>query len=211
MDCGDLIAICRVSPGGVLWVLMTSPTSMLVPDHCVREGQHLILMIHEREVIYLVFGRNFQANVTISIINLSHMCAYSAILRLKIINDKSIEAIELSKIPRDIWTRVALSEIIACTDFRRGDVVQRSPISWSYLGYGAYRIYIGEWSDRYGHIYIYIFLGRGQEIIGKTLFCLIFFNFLQSTLRKDVCTLLLMKPAFYFWTYFLFKHLFGFP
>ena len=41
------------------------------------------------------------------------MCAYSAILWLKIINNKSIEAIELSKIPRDIWARVALSEIPA--------------------------------------------------------------------------------------------------
>ena len=30
------------------------------------------------------------------------MCAYSAILRMKIINYKSIDAIELSKIPRDI-------------------------------------------------------------------------------------------------------------
>ena len=131
----------------------------------------------------------FLGHVTISIINLSHMCAYSAILRLKIINDKSIEAIELSKIPHDIWTRVALSEIIARTDFRRGDVVQRSPISRSYLGYGAYRIYIGEWSDRYGHIYIYIyiFLGRGQEIIGKTLFFLIFFiSYSQHCLRMCV-------------------------
>ena len=53
------------------------------------------------------------------------MCAYSAILRLKSMNNKSIEAIELSKIPRDIWARVALSEIIPRTDFRRGDVVQR--------------------------------------------------------------------------------------
>ena len=69
--------------------------------------------------------------------NLSHMCAYSAILQLKIINNKSIEAIELSKIPRDIWGRVALSEIIPRTDFGRGDVVQQPPISRSYLGYWA--------------------------------------------------------------------------
>ena len=112
----------------------------------------------------------------ISIINLSHMCAYSAILRMRIINN---EAIELSKIPRDIWARVALSEIIPHTDFRQGDVVQRSPISRSYLGYWAYQICIGEWLDHYGYthtyIYIYIFLGRGQEITGKTLFFLIFF------------------------------------
>ena len=47
------------------------------------------------------------------------MCAYSAILRLKIINNKSIEAIELSKIPRDIRARVALSEVIPRTDFGR--------------------------------------------------------------------------------------------
>ena len=54
------------------------------------------------------------------------MCEYSASLRLKIINNKSIEAIELSKIPRDIWTMVALSEIIPRTDFRRGDVGHQS-------------------------------------------------------------------------------------
>ena len=40
------------------------------------------------------------------------MCAYSAILWRKIINNKSIQAIELSKIPRDIWAMLALSEII---------------------------------------------------------------------------------------------------
>ena len=66
------------------------------------------LMIHEREVIYVVLWK-LAGNVTISIIDLSYMCAYSAILRLKIINKKSIKAIKLSKIPRDIWARVALS------------------------------------------------------------------------------------------------------
>ena len=82
-------------------------------------------MIHEREVINLAGAwEKFAGNVTISIINLSHMCAYSAILRLKMIN-KSIEAIELSKIPIDIWARVALSEIIPRTDFRRGDVAHQ--------------------------------------------------------------------------------------
>ena len=74
--------------------------------------------------------------------NLSHMCAYSAILRLKIIHNKPIEAVELSKIPRVIWGRVALSEIISHTDFGWDDVVQQPPISRSYLGYWAYRIYI---------------------------------------------------------------------
>ena len=70
------------------------------------------LMIIEREVINLSGAwEKFVGNVTISIINLSPMCAYSAILQLKMIN-KSIEAIELSKIPRDIWARVVLSEII---------------------------------------------------------------------------------------------------
>ena len=54
------------------------------------------------------------------------MCAYSASLRLKIINNKSIEAIELDKIPRDIWAKVALSEIIPRTDFRRRDVGHQS-------------------------------------------------------------------------------------
>ena len=145
--------------------------------------------------------------------NLSHMCAYSAILRLKIINNKSIE---LSKIPRHIWGRVALSEIIPRTDFGRDDVVQQPPVSRSYLGYWSYRIYIGERSDRYGYIYIYLFihlffLGRWQEIIGETLFFFSFLYFPQPTLLKDMCFLPLMKPDFYFWTYFLFKHLFVFP
>ena len=90
--------------------------------------------------------------------NLGHICAYSAILRLKIINNESNEAIELSKIPCDICARVALSEVIPRTDFGRGDVVQRSPISRSYLGYWAYRIYVGEWSYRCGYIDIFIYL-----------------------------------------------------
>ena len=68
------------------------------------------------------------------------MCAYSASLRLKIMNNKSIEAIELSKIPRDIWARVALSEIIPRTDFRhrRGDVGHQSvDLTWNtgHVGY----------------------------------------------------------------------------
>ena len=166
--------------------------------------QHL--MIYEREVIFAL-ERNLKAMLR----NPSHMCGYSAILRLKIINNKSIAAIELSKIPRDIWGRVALSVIIPRTDFGRGEVLQQPPISRSYLGYWAYRIYIGERSDRYGYIYIYLFfLRRGQEITGKTLFFSHFY-FPQSTLLEDMCILLLMKPVFYFWTYFLFKHLFGFP
>ena len=45
---------------------------------------------------------------------------------MKIINKKSIEAIELSKIPRGIWERVALSKIIPHTDFGRGDVACNS-------------------------------------------------------------------------------------
>ena len=181
---------------------------MLVPDHCFCKGQHSTFDDSWTRSYLRDVWEKFAGNDTISIINLSHMCAYSANLRLKIINNKSIEAIKLSKIPRDIWARVALSEIIPRTDFRRGDVVQRSPISRSYLGYWAYRIY--RWMVGPLWIHMYFFLGRGQEITGKTLFFLIFY-FPQSTLPKYVCILLLMKPAFYFWTYFLFKRLFGFP
>ena len=103
------------------------------------------------------------------------------------------EAIELSKIkiPRDIWARVALSEIIPRTDFRRDDVVQRSPISWSYLGYWAYRIYIGEWSDRYWYIYIFFSSGGGRRLPVKPYFFLCLY-FPQATLLKDVCILLVM-------------------
>ena len=55
------------------------------------------------------------------------------------------------------------TEIIARTDFRRGDVVQRSPISRSYLGYCAYRIYIYRWmvGQLWIHICIYIFSSGG--------------------------------------------------
>ena len=114
-------------------------------------------------------------------------------LRLKIIYNKSIEAIELSKIPCDIWGRVALSEIIPHTDFGRRDVVKQPPISRSYLRYWAYRIYmyiyiyiyiyIGGRSDRYGYIYIYIYIyififpGAGA---GDYRWNLIFFSFFIS-------------------------------
>ena len=144
--------------------------------------------------------------------DLSHMCAYSAILRLKIINKNlSRWSSPGDRAEQDTtWHlgRVALSEIIPHTDFRRGDVVQQPPISRSYQGYCTYRIYIGEWLDRYGYMYIFIFPRARQEITGETFFFLFFFP--QSKLLKDMCILLLMKPAFYFWTYFLFKHLFGF-
>ena len=88
------------------------------------------------------------------------MCAYLAILRLKIINNKSIEAIELSKIPRDIWGRVALSEIIPAQISVGVMLCNKPPISRSYLGYWAYRIYIyiSERSDRYGYIYVCIYI-----------------------------------------------------
>ena len=83
---------------------------------------------------------------------------------------KSIEAIELSKIPRDIWARVALSEIIPRTDFRQGDVGHQSvdlTQDTGHVGYYIYiytlftkpHIYICEWSDRYGYI-LYIFASR---------------------------------------------------
>ena len=101
---------------------MTSPSSMLVPDHCVCKGQHSTFDDSRTRSYLPGAWEKFAGNVTISIINLSHMCAYSASLRLKIINNKSIEAIKLTKIPRDIRARVALSGIIPHTDFRRGDV-----------------------------------------------------------------------------------------
>ena len=173
VDCGDLIAICRVSPGGVLWVPMTSPSSMLVPDHCVCKGQHSTFDDSWTWSYLPGAWEKLAGNVAISIINLRHMCAYSAILRLKIINNKSIETIELCKIPRDIWARVALSEIIPHTDFRRGDVGHQSvdlTLDTGHVGY-MYRWMVG---PLWIHI-TYFCLGRGLEITGKTLFFLIFF------------------------------------
>ena len=105
---------------------MTSPSSMLVPDHCVCKGQHSTFDDSRTRSYLPGAWEKFAGNVTISIINFRHMCAYSASLRLKIINNKSIEAIKLTKIPRDIWARVALSEIIPNTDFRRSDVGRQS-------------------------------------------------------------------------------------
>ena len=161
---------------------------MLVPDHCVCKGQHSTFDDSWTRSYLPGAWEKFAGNVKISVINLSHMCAYSAILRLKIINNKSIEAIELSKRPRDIWARVALSEIIPRTDFRRGDVVQRSPISRSYLGYLACRIYIGEWSDRYGYIYIYFFFASdgGWRLPVKPYFFSFFISHSQHCLKMCV-------------------------
>ena len=154
---------------------MTSPSSILVSDHCVCKGQHSTFDDSWTRSYLRGAWEKFAGNVTILIINLSHMCAYSAILRLIIINNKPIEAIELSKIRRDIWARVALSEIIPSTDFRRGDVVQRSPISRSYLGYWTYPIYIGEWSDRYGYIYFFFSSVGGRRLPVKPYFFSFFF------------------------------------
>ena len=67
------IAICRVSPGGVLWVLMTSPSSMLVTDHCVCKGQHSTFDDSWRS--YLCAWKKFAGNVTNSIILV--MCVHS--------------------------------------------------------------------------------------------------------------------------------------
>ena len=132
------------------------------------------LMIHEREVIYLVLGRNLQAMLTTSIITLSHMCAYSSeILRLKIINNKSIEAIELSK----MYTTWHLGKGGTERDNPPHRFQTRwcwLPISGSYLGYWTCRIY--RWMVGPLWIYIIFFcLGRGLEITGKPYFFLIFF------------------------------------
>ena len=180
---------------------------MLVPDHCVCKGQHSTFDDSWTRSYFPGAWEKFAGNVTISIINLSHMCAYSAILRLKMIN-KSIEAIELSKIPRDIWARVALSEIIPAQISDRVMLVTNQWILPRILGMSD--IYIGEWSDRYGYI-LYIFASGGGWRLPVKPYFFSFFYFPQSTLFKDVRILLLMKPAFYFWTYFLIKHLFGFP
>ena len=120
--------------------------------------------------------------------NLSHMCTYSAILRLKIINNTFIEAIKLSKVPHGIWERVALSEIsdgvVLC------NIHQSVDLTWDtgHIGY----IQVDGRTVMDTDIYLFI--------TGETLFCLIFSFFPQSTLLKDLCILLLMKPAaFYFW------------
>ena len=122
-----------------------------------------------------------------------------------------VGVIELSKIPRDIWARVALSNLILHIYFGQGDVEQQPSNSRSYLRYWAYRIYIYiyRWMvERYGYTFIFPRAGAGDY-----LWNLIFFSFFfsPSTLLKDIWILLSNKPTFYFWTYFLFKHLFGFP
>ena len=64
-DCGNFIAICRVSPGGVLWVFMTSPNSMLIPDHCVRKGQHSTFDDSQTGIYLRGAWEKFAGNVTI--------------------------------------------------------------------------------------------------------------------------------------------------
>ena len=169
------------------------------------------LTIHEREVIY-VLERNLQASYEFN--NCSHTCAYSAILRLKSINNKSIEAIELSNLDTTWHLGKGGTEW--------DNPLQRFRTKWCcatatnqsilprILGISdIYRWMIG---PLWIHIYIYLFLlGRWQEISGETLFFSHFFYFPLSTLLKDMCILLLVKPAFYFWPYFLLKHLSDFP
>ena len=166
--------------------------------------QHL--MIHEHVVIY-VLERNF-CRQCYEFNNLSHKCAYSNILRLKIINNKSIEAIELSKIPRDVgkgstewdYPTHRFQTGWCCATATNLSILPRI------LGISGIQVNGRTVMDTY--IYLF-FLGRGQEITGETLFFSHFFYFPQSTLLKDMCIRLLRKPAFYFWTYFLLKHLFG--
>ena len=81
----EVCGLWLASLGGVLWELMTNPSSMLVPDHCIRKGQHSTFDDSWTRSYLRGAWEKFAGNVTISIINLSHMCAYSAILRLKII------------------------------------------------------------------------------------------------------------------------------
>ena len=162
---------------------MTSPSSMLVPDHCVCKGQHSTFDDSRTQSYLPGAWEKFAGNVAISIINLRHMCAYSASLRLNIINNKSIDAIELSKIPRDIWTRVALSEIILCTDFRRGDAGHQS-VDLKILGMSD--IYIGEWSDRYGYI-LYIFASGGGWRLPVKLYFFSFFYISHSQHCLKMC------------------------
>ena len=143
---------------------MTSPSSILVPDHCVWKGQHSTFD-DSWTLSYLPGAwEKFAGNVTISIINLSHMCAYSAILRLKIINNKSIEVIELDT----TWHLGKGGTEWDNPPHRFQTGWCWSPISGSYLGYWVCQIYIYiyiyisvcEWSDRYGYI-LYIFASGG--------------------------------------------------
>ena len=151
---------------------MTSPSSMLVPDHCVNKGQHSTFddsWTSSYLCAWEKFCRHcYQFN------NLIHMCAYSAILRLKIINNKSIEAIKLSKIPRDIWGRWHWVRYYPHR-FQTGwccATVTNQSILPRILGISdIYRWTVG---PLWIHTYIF-FLGRGQEITGETLFFSHFF------------------------------------
>ena len=122
-----------------------------------------------------------------------------------------VGVIELSKIPRDIWARVALSDLILHIYFGQGDVEQQPSNSRSYLRYWAYRIYIytyiGEWSNVMDiHLY---FLGRGQEITCETLFFSHFFSRRQHCLKiSESCSqinqLSIFEHTFYSNTYLAF-------
>ena len=159
---------------------------MLVPDHCVRKEQHSTFDDSWTRSYLRGAWEKFAGNVTMSIINLSHMCAYSAILRLKIINNKSIEAIEHSKIPRDIWAWVPLSEIIHplhrlqtgwCATVTNQSILPRI--------LGISDIYIGEWSDRYGYIYFFS-SGGGRRLPVKPYFFSFYISHSQHCLKMCV-------------------------
>ena len=125
--------------------------------------------------------------------NLGHRCAYSAILRLKIINNKSIEAIELSKVPRDIWGRVALSEITPRTDLD-GVVLcnshQSVDLTWDtgHIGYIYIYIYIYKLNGRtVMDIYIYVFPRAGARYYRWNLIFFSFFIFSHSQHCLKIC------------------------
>ena len=82
-----------------------------------------------------------------------------------------------------------ISDGVMCNGHQSVDLTQDT----GHIGY----IYIGEWSDRYGYIYIYFSSGGGRKLPVKPYF-FSFFYFPQSTLHKDMCILLLMKPAVHF-------------
>ena len=169
---------------------MTSPSSMLVPDHCVRKGQHLTFDDSWTWSYLRGVWEKFSGTVTISIINLSHMCAYSAILRLKIINNKSIK---LSKIPRTWHLRKGGSEWDNRPHwFQKGRccaIVTNQSILPRILCISDIYIYIGEWSERYGYIYIgsYIYSsGGGRRLPAKPYFFSFFIFHSQHCLRMCV-------------------------
>ena len=163
---------------------------MRVPDHCVCKGHHSTFDDSWTRSYLPGVWEKFAGNVSISIINLSHMCAYSAILRLKIIintylsrRSNSARYQHLSKGGTE-WDNPPhrFQTGWCCATVTNQSILPRI------LGMSdIYRWMVGPLLiHTYAHTYVYICLGRGLEITGKPFFSHFFISHSQHCLKMCV-------------------------